>query len=75
MSNVEIEEDQPSEFSVQVKGDNSAKVEWSLNGALVKDGVNFQVSLTSQFDLKKMDLFLKIELNLDGESKSGKVCS
>lgn len=41
----QTDENLPAEFSVQVKGDPTPKVEWSHNGTVVKEGVNHLVIL------------------------------
>lgn len=42
IDNTEVDENKPAEFGVQLKPDNQAHVEWSHNGVLVKEGINFQ---------------------------------
>jgi hypothetical protein len=41
----QADEEQPAEFSVNVKGDPKPNVEWSHNGTVIKEGVNHLVNL------------------------------
>ena len=43
IADTQADENLPAEFSVEVKGDPKPKVEWSHNGAIVKEGVNHLV--------------------------------
>lgn len=44
MNDYETDENLPAEFNVEVKGDPLPNVEWSQNGNVIKQGVNFTVT-------------------------------
>lgn len=42
IENAEVDENNPVQFGIELKPGNQAHVEWSHNGILVKEGINFE---------------------------------
>ena len=57
MNDYETDENLPAEFNVEVKGDPLPNVEWSHNGTVVKQGVNFTVTYSQLLITNKISFF------------------